>query len=294
MAFLRVNGYVIPVLVDDVAQSDDTVESWVRAANDDYVGTTYSRKQSYDFHVPPVSRLDALAIDGWVRGRGHVWTFQRSDGSTTRFTRTSDEAGLTFSTGTSTASSLFGAWGLQIPSAATAFTTTSFGSDGDWTVQAHLRSSGNYASYVVRSIGGTVDYWVAGATVPGPFSLNDPIAVTAASGSLLVSLNGRIASGNATMHFGAVRALPYALNEGQILSLASVFVGVPTTGWARHPYVTVTGSFLNEGGPAVNAAGERGGRPHKGFTSGSPPIPRVLSGTFHPDARDVAVRLVQR
>jgi len=299
MAFLRVDGLAIEVLVDGITDDDGTIESYVRGAGaqDDLIGTTYSSKRSYTFETPPLPLADAVALAGWVRGRGHHWSFQTPDGATTRFSLVSEEAGLALTVGSSTSSALFGTWGMMLRSSRTSSVTASFGSEGDWSVVAYHRSTAGqpYLAHTVRSRDGVVDYWLSGATVPGPYISTDPLSVTASSGRLGVLLSGRTSLGtSATSQFGALKIFPFALTDEMILSLATPFHGNPTTGFARKPYVAVTGDMLTEGGPAVNGAGERGGRAFKGSTSGTAIQPVVTADGFKYNARAVTIQLVQR
>lgn len=297
MAFLRVDGYEIPVLVDSIGDADATVESFGRAQDDALTGTVYSAKREYEFETPPMPLSDAVAVASWVRGRGHHWSFQRPDTATTRFSLVSDEAGHTFTAGTSTSSSLFGPWALQLLSGFTSSATVNFGSEADWTVQVYHRTTAGqpFLSRVVRFKDGVTDYWVSGATTAGPFTLTDPMSVSASSGFVGVALSGRATGGSAaTAQFGGVRVVPYALNEGQILALATPFFGNPTTGWARKPFVSVTGDMLSIGGPVVNGAGERGGQHFKGAVEGTAIQPVVIDGAFRYNARGVKGRLVLR
>jgi hypothetical protein len=292
MALLRLDGWNLEALIDGFEAPDQSVESFTRAINDDYVGVTYSVKKGYAFETPPLSHAAADAVEGWVRGRGHRWTYRQTTNGSTRFTKGSSDSGLSLTAGTSNATGLFGNPGLLLNSGASSSATASFGSEGNWSFQTYHRvSGGSFVSYVVRSLDGTIDFWVSGATAAGI----SVATVTAASGFLGMSLLGRNAAGsNATAQFDGTRLLPYALTESQILSLATPFYGLPTGGFAKAPYGVLTGSILSRGGPAVNGAGERGGQSVKGFVDSHELAPVVLDGTWSPNARRLKIRLVEK
>lgn len=293
MAFIRLDGWDPTVLIDGFDHEDESVESFSRAVSDDYVGVTYSEKQGYSFMTRPVGPVDAESIAGWVRGRGHRWRFQTTSNGTTAFTLGSADSGLTLTAGSANADGLFGSNGLLLNSGATSCATAAFGSEGNWTAQLYHRvSGGSFVSYVIRSKSGVVDFWASAATTAGV----SVATVSAASGFLGLSLLGRNSAGtNATAQFDGVRLVPYALLDSQIASLATPFLGLPSSGFSKPPYVVVTGTGIVQGGPPINGASERGGQAYKGFVESFDVVPSILPGEgYDAGSRMVKIRLVQR
>lgn len=298
MAFLRVDGLVIEVLVEDFTLNDVSVESYGRNVDDSFQGVTYSPKKEMAFETVPMTVADARAHEGWLRGRKHQWTFDRVDGATTRFTRFSADGGLVLASGASCGTSpLFGTWCLQLNgSAVTACATATFGSEGDWSISVYHHGSSNatFTSYGARSRSGLIRAFANGASVGTVGFLN----VTASSGNLLVTLSGRdssstIAGATATASYENVAIYPYALTDSMFSSLASPRFGLPAAGPCAPPFVIVTGDALFEANVTATESAEPGPCVCKGFVESIPTEPLVV-GTFDYDARQLRVKLVQR
>lgn len=296
MAFLNIDGLEVPVLVDEFELRDASVETYGRNADDSLQGSTYSVKREMSFVTEPMTVANARALEGWVRGRRHQWTFDRLDGATTRFTRYSDEGGLLLaSAGTLTGNSpTFGTWSLVLStSAVTACATATFGSEGDWSVsvQHKLTAATQFFSYTTRSRAGVIDSLFNNAAYGTVGFLN----ITAVSGFLQVILSGRndgngtAAGSSATSVFENLKIYPYALTDA--MDLTFLGGGISTGLSSPAPFVKVTGDCLLE----ANVSGASGPGPVicKGFVESIPTEPLVVD-TFDYDARQLRVKLVQR
>lgn len=292
MAFLRVNGLEISAQVAGFGLNDESVDNYSRSVSDSMEGITYSVKKNYEFETVPLQLDEAHALEGWLRGIGHLWSFSRRDPATTRFTRTSADAGLILSSGTVATDAVYGSHALMVLSAATSTATASFGAEGDWSIFGYQKvGTATYSSYAVRSRNGVVEAFQAGASV----ATVRFVALSASSGYLGMALLGRNNAGSsATALYDNVAMVPYALTDSMVTSLASCYYGMPTTGPAKPPFVTITGDALQRGSVAVNEVGERGGQSAKGYVIASNPIPVSIDGGFRYNARTLEVRLVEK
>lgn len=294
MAFLRINGLDVSAMVDDFELLDVSVEGYERTVSDSLEGVTYAVKKQITFTTEPLTRADAVAIEGWVRGRGHYWSFSRTDAATTRFSLNSNEGGLTFSTGTSGASGFFGAHSLQVDNAASRTATAQFGSNGDWTIAFYTAngSSPDFIATTVKSLAGTRTNSLAGVSV----ATIACISVTAASGFLEVRLRGRLASTpltSATASFDELRVMPYSVTTAMLGALQTTS-WIPTGGPALMPYVTVSGDALQNADIDATSTGEPGPITMKGFVESFQVEPMVIGGAFTYNGRRLRVKLVEK
>ena len=293
MAFLRINGLAVDALIDNFDIEDVSVEEYVRGVSDSLEGLTYSIKRQITFTTPPMTADDAYSLEGWVRGRQHFWNFQRPDTGTTRFSLSSADAALTLGNGTANPTTLFGAFGMRLDSASTANATTSFGSEGDWTVHFYHRvgSGATFSSYGAVSRNGSISAWTAGASA----TTIQMCSISAASGYLGVSLLGRNAAGTTTScHFANLTVARYALSTDMFMSLASAYYGTPTTNWTRPPFVTVTGSCLQTHQKTCNEALEKGPMVAHATVEGISLRPVVMNGSLVSNARQLTIRLLEK
>lgn len=293
MSFLRADGVPLDVLIDSFDLKDSSVEAWSRSVNNQLVGITYAGKYEVNFETPPLTSSDAASWAGLLRGSKHLWTFERPDTGTTRWTPYSSDGGLLLSGGTQCSTTLFGAYGLLLGSNVTSTATATFGSEGDWTVHFyHRTSAASFVSYAVRSTAGVISAWANNAST-ATIRMVDPISTS--SGYLGVRLRGRDAAGsNATSQFDALSICRYSMTDAMLTSVASSPFSMVAAGPAKAPYLTLTGEFLPKAGPAVNGAGEFGGRVFKGFVESFPAEPAVINGVWCYDARHLKVRLTER
>lgn len=293
MAFLRINGLEVDALVDDFSLEDVSVEDYRRSAADSLEGLTFSVKKQISFTTPYMTAADAYALEGWIRGRQHYWDFQRIDTATTRFNLASKDAGISFSNGTSTSSTLFGRYALQSASGNTSRATVSFGSEGDWTVHFYGRAaaSGNYVSYGAVSRNGVITAW-EGTTSAATIRMAQ---ISVASGYLGLALAGTDSAGvSATTNFCGVTIARYAFTTTMFLSLASAYLGGSSTGYARPPFVTVSGDCLQSHAKTWNGAGEKGPMTCKGFVEQSEVYPVIINGALNASARKMTFRLTEK
>ena len=293
MSFIRVDGIPLDALIEQYDLADASVESWSRSVNNVFTGITYAGKNEVVLETPPMTSADAAAWTGLLRGSKHLWTFERPDTNTTRWTPYSSDGGLVLSGGTQCSTTLFNQYGLLLGSNVTSTATATFGSEGDWTVHFyHRTSAASFISYAVRSTAGVISGWADNASA-ATVRMVDPISV--ASGFLGVRFRGRDAAGsNATSQFEAVSICRYRMTDTMLQSVASTPFTMVAGGPAKAPYLTLTGEFLLKDGPVVNGAGEFGGRVFKGFVESFPAKPAVIDGVWCYDARHLKVRLTER
>jgi hypothetical protein len=305
MSFLRIDGYPIDVLVDDFDIEDISVESYSRGAfTDSLEGLSYSKKKRLSFETPPLSIEEAAALEGWVRGEGHRWSFSRvltpgGGTATVTFNRSSADSGYAF-TGASIFSSAVSplwanqAFSLGLVPGATATATVLFGSEGNWTLHGyHLSVSGSatWQPFVIKSYNGVVRSYTSGASVASiPY-----VAYTTASGFLSMQLQGETVTGTtATAQFAAVGMDRFAWTEKMILSAATPALGLASTGFTRRPFIVVTGDCLQGRYVACNGANEFGPVICKGYTESFSPQPVVVDNVFRYNARAVRVVLEEK
>lgn len=308
MAFLRIDGYPVDVLIDNFDVDDVSIESYSRGAfTDGLEGLTYSKKKRLTFETPPLSVEEAAALEGWVRGEGHRWSFSRSVrpggpllGTTTvTFSRTSADSSYTLTGASnfgSTVSTLWAnqAFSLGLVPGATSTVTVLFGSEGNWTISGyHIAVSGSagWQPFVVKSYNGVVRSYTSGASVASiPY-----LAYTAASGFLSAQVQGETVTGTtATAQYAALSLDRFAWTEEMILSAATPALGLASTGFARRPFVVVTGDALQGRYVPCNGANEFGPMVCKGYTESFSARPVVVDNVFRYNARAVRVVLEEK
>jgi hypothetical protein len=298
MAAIRVDGLEIDVIIDSVSGPEDaSIEAYGRSIGDSLEGVTYSRKIALEFETQPMSPRDAYALEGWVRGIQHAWSFQRPGSATTTFSKNSDDGGLTWTNATLSSTAFMSAWSLHIPSNATTAATVSFGSEGDYTISGFHRThqaTNDWKSFVCRrpnSPAVPAESFYNGVAV----STLTFLSFTTASGAMSVRLHGCTATTTAASAlFAGIRIAPFSYSDRMVASLASVAFGLPTTGFARPPYVVVTGSLLRAQRLSGNEAAEPGPILAKGSVADMEPYPSTVSTVFYPTARSLAIRLEEK
>lgn len=300
MAFLRIDGFAVDVMIDGFDITNTPVEAYGRALNDSLEGVTYSEKKEISFTTEPLRLEDAQAMEGWIRGLQSYWSFEKTynpaTGVTTAFTKMSADAGFLFSGGTLSAVSTLWAsqlWTLALLSAATGAATTSFGSEGNWTIHGYhiANANGPWRSFGLRYVGGTPQAYLGGASISTlPF-----LSYSTASGYLGVLLAGKNTSGTAaTAQYTALSMSKFAWTEGMLLAASTPQYGLASTGYVRKPFVSVTGDALQGRLVACNGAGEQGPMVAKGFVESFSVQPVVVDGVFRYNARALQVTLTEK
>ncbi len=296
MAFLRIEGLALDALIEDFEISDQSVESFSRTIGDSLEGLTYSDKKEITLTTPFLNPSDARSLEGWVRGRRHLWTFNRIETATTRYTRFSDDGGLALSSAaTSTASALFNRWALQINPGGGTTATATFGSEEDWTVAVYQKipaTNASYSFYATRSVGGVLTSYINYTTAATIRSFT----ISATTGFLRVFLIGRdpVSGSNATSHFDNFIMAPFAFTDEMMLASATPLWGLPSTGHTRPPFVTVFGDGILKADTNQNGAGEPGPMLCKGYVETVETEPVVLNGVFQYNARRLRIRLLEK
>jgi hypothetical protein len=292
-AFLRINGLEISSLIDGFEINDESVENYSRSASDSLEGLTFSVKKDIKFSTSFMTAADAYSLENWVRGRRHYWSFERQDGSTTRFTLSSADAALSFSRGSLFTPSLRWTYALQLLSNASSNATATFGSEGDWSVHFYhrLKTTAPYVSYGAVSRNGTITAWEGTASA----TTIRMASISVASGYLGLSLRGLDSAGaQASVLFDCVSIMPYALTTTMFLALASAYWGGSTLGQPRPPFIEVYGDCLQTNSKTFNGAGEKGPFYAKGLVEDTEVQPVVLNGAVNGSARRMSFRLVEK
>ena len=122
--FLRVNGVVVPVLAESADLRPEVFGAQGRAVDGSMYLQRTAIKRVYECSVPPQTAAVALALEGLLHGRGHVWPFSAALGLY------SSRGALMTSTGgtVSRAAAIgkFGADSMLVPNGATARTGVFF------------------------------------------------------------------------------------------------------------------------------------------------------------------------
>lgn len=293
MAFLRVDGYAIDVSIADFeGPIDVSVEDYGRSIGSSLDGTTFAIKKAFNLKTHWLSPEDAFALEGWLRSRRHLWSFNYADTATTRFSLVSSDGGLavTGASITTATNAVWGTWCARLVSTASAVVVTTFGSEADYTISGYVKSSGTtgWSPFATRYKAGVVDAWLGGATV----STLRFMQVTAASGSLNVVLLGRNSAGtNSTTDFSYLAVAPFAYSQGMIQTLSSPTFSFAASGPAAPPYVMITGTMLHGSLQSCNGWGEPGPMKTKATVSTVTQQPVTLDGVFQPSARSLAIRI---
>ena len=299
MSFLRVEDLDIDIMVDSASVVDQSVEYFSRSVGDGLEGTTYSVKKEYKGTTPVLSMSDAIAYEGWLRGRRLYWSFNNGPGTTAatnRFTKNGDGGGLAFTGGTTSTNPWIAThnWTLSVFASNTADVSAPFGSEGDWTVNFSTTAStttgplGSWKTYTVTASSGVIQAFENGLSV----ATVRMITITPSSGSLSLSLLGKNQTGTAaTALFSNVSMCPYAYNSAMIDVSKTTNAGYFLhRGHTKPPFVTLHGDFLSVG--AATPVFGNGPLLAKGLVS-SVPVRAAVVGSFQP-ARQLEVTLVQK
>lgn len=282
MSFVKINGLDVDVDRDGgLDRSYADVEYYERSEGMTLEGCTHREVREYSFSVPVV-RTDAgnQALRGWIKGRGHHWTFERVDGATTRFTKFPTDGGPGFgSSSTLSSTSKFGTWGISVGLGLTSTASVSFGSEDRYSVSVWKRDSGG--TYVLCTVvaDGTTTTSYAGAAGTATTTAFAWLTLSAASGHLGVGLIGKNQAGtDAAAIYDGLMVVPYALTTTQLAARNARTVAEPA-----FPYVELDGDCLEDLQPLVV----------KGFI-GSEASEQITERGAVVNVRIPTVRLVQR
>lgn len=242
MAFLEINGLSIDAELNSLDRSSQDVQNFARSEGNTMEGTLFVEKNSWDFSTP-WDHIDAkpLAEAQWIKGRGHYWTFERVDGTTTRFNKYSSDGGVGFGNGISGSTpTKFGTWAGLIASGGNSNATATFGSEGRYSVSVWKRATSTtwiLCSLVNNGSGAT---YYAGLTGTGVTTAFAWMSVSAASGYIGVQLQGEDEGGtNAAALYDGLMILPYGLTTPMLAARNARTVAEP-----RFPYVELDGDVL--------------------------------------------------
>jgi hypothetical protein len=281
MPFLALNGLEIDVeLADSVDRDYADAADFARSEGLTIEGTHYRELREFAFTIPAQKTSQEIQSQrGWIKGRGHHYTFERADGATVRFNRFSTDGGPGFDTSlTQTSATVkFGTWAARLAGNATSTATVGFGSEDRYSVSVwRACSSQSYQLCTVVANGTTTTSYVAGlATTAFPW-----MTLSAASGSLAITLKGKRVDGttSATVHYDGMMVVPYALTTLQLAAR-----GARTAAEPQFPYVELSGDVL-EGTGSIVVKG----------TVESDMIEQVKEGGVLVNLRVPKVRLVER
>lgn len=246
MPFLKLNDLEIDVGVDDLEVEYTDAQAFQRGEAMTLEGTMYREIREWSFEVPVWDNgLEAEAFRGWIKGRGHYWTFSRRDGATTRFNKYSADGGPGFDLNmrpATTALAKFGTWGLLLNDNKTTSVDVGFGSEGRYSISVWKRdNSGNQILCSAISDGATLRY-KAGATGNGITTAFAWATISAVSGSMSVSLIGKDTSGtNATAAYSGLMIVPYSLTTDQLTARNGRTAAEPV-----FPYLELAGDFSED------------------------------------------------
>lgn len=75
MAFLTLNGIVLPVAAGEASEADDSMYLGARSVNGVYVEDVVATRRRWDLTTPLLSRDEARALKGLLLGEGQSWSF---------------------------------------------------------------------------------------------------------------------------------------------------------------------------------------------------------------------------
>jgi hypothetical protein len=249
MPFLALNGLEIDVDRSDSVDRDYAdAQDFDRSAGTTIEGTHYRELREFGFTIPVQKTSQEIQSQrGWIKGRGHHYTFEYLDGATTRFNRFSTDGGPGFNTNlTATAVTVkFGTWAAKVNSGGTSVANFGFGSEDRYSVSVwRTCSSQSYQLCTVVANGTTTTSYVGTvATTAFPW-----LTLSAASGSLALTLKGTRVDGStsATATYDGLMVVPYALTTNQLSAR-----GARTSAEPRFPFVELSGDVLEGTGSIV-------------------------------------------
>lgn len=245
MAFFTINGLEIDVDLESLDRSYVDVQNFDRTEGNTFEGVVYAQKRQWRAEIPwDTQEHRSIANRDWIKGRGHHFTFERLDGATTRFNKYSADGGPGFTaTATSSATSKFGTWALSCASGQTTTVTTTFGSEGRYSMSVWKRDSGGtYILCTHTNDGGTARYY-AGSSGTGLTTAFAWAALTASSGYFRVQLQGEDETGTAVAAalYDGLMVVPYALSTPQLAARKA-----RTTAEPAFPYVELDGDAFED------------------------------------------------
>ena len=194
MSFLRINGYVLPVVDGGAHVSRSAIGDATRTYSGAWTSTIRATKRRIEVETPPLAAALADALVGLVMGRGHVWHFNDA----TNWQYSTKGLGKSAGSGSSLASGKFGR-GVRIAAGGSLTWATELPTD--YTLMVWYYTSGAWHHYIVRS---DAAKWVDGVrndAASTPF-------LSVSSGSTVLGDTG--AAGN--QDFDDLVALPYLVH----------------------------------------------------------------------------------
>lgn len=295
MSFIRINNLDVSALIDGFSLDDASVETYDRTLNDSLEGTTYSVKKTISFSTDYLTGSDASALEGWVRGRGHQWTFERYSNNTTQFSLFSNEGGVAMVGfnyyGAVTGTEPFGTQLLGLNPGGTTTVTVPFGTETDLTIAYMNRgaATATWQHYALIRKSGATSLWkgfqgASSSTIPSLVGLS----VTAVSGFTMVTFSSADGvTSSITALFDRVLITPYAMTVSMLSARSTASLNeVPL------PFVGVSGDALPLAATATGA--EPGPITMKASVKTLDYKPVVVDGVFRYNARAVKITLEQR
>lgn len=255
MSFVDLNGLAVDVALGSFERGTADVESFARTEGLTYEGITYAAKRRWSFEIPyNLTESQTISDEGWIKGRGHYWTFERVDGATTRFNRFSNEGGpgLTATNLTQTGTAKFGTWAGEVAGNLSSVVTATFGSEGRysasvWRREASGAASGVYRLFTIVANGTTTEAYIGTTKEASGAAHTDYISLSAASGYLSVALKGFTQGAASMPHvYDALMVLPYAMTTVQMNARVNRTLVEP-----NFPFIEFDGDALEDVSPVT-------------------------------------------
>lgn len=240
MAFFVANEIEIDVAHQSGEKESLLIGERKRMFSGRYVQTVRAWANRFSAQTPPMPRADADALYRLLRGDGHNFRFAAAgdyySGKGLPGTAASDPVA-------GGANGHLGADNKRITlDSDDTVSWTPTGADaltGDYTLLVwHLTSAGPdvWAHWAVRSLGGTVTYWVAGANQGDASTVTWELKLSVTSGVL------KLGDGANADVFSDLVAVPFGMPTSWIEDLAAA----NTRQFPNRPYLEVSGSMVNK------------------------------------------------
>jgi hypothetical protein len=291
---IKINGIDISHLAEDFNVEDVSVESFERGARSALEGMHWATKKQIEFTTAPLTPDEARALEGWILGEMHLWTFSGKQVNSEELAGSlySKDSGLelyySFS-GSEALTPIYHTYDTYAVKGFRALTwaetsvlrgaTTGINVSHDWSVCVYRADADvsplNRQLFSVVSRNGVVTRYIDGAV--SFHSVLDRLPQPAIFEIVL----RRVASPAATTPlFSHLMLMPFALTPEMLTQLAAA----DTSELPRPPFVQVTGELMPKAEGMVA----------KAFISGHDVIPATIDGVFYPDSRQLTITLTER
>lgn len=287
---IKINGIDISHLAEAFDVEDVSVESFERGARSTLEGMHWATKKQIEFTTAPLTPDEARALEGWVLGEMHLWTFSGKPVNSEELAGTllSKDSGLVLAPIIGVITPTYHTYDTHAMKGYRSLAwsestfligvTTGINNSHDWSACVYRASADdsplNRQLFSLVSRNGVVTQYIDDVEIA--HTVLDYVQHSIRFEILLRKGTPSVTS----PIYSHLMVMPFALTPEMLTQL----VAADISELPRPPFVQVTGELM----PRAE------GMIAKGFISAHDVIPATIDGVFYPDSRQLTITLTER